>query len=85
MTLDRAVVIRAFVPDDSTQKLFFFKGPNRNFRNAGGHCLAVHGGHDHENRHLIFNNCHNKDNQVWSLSTSSIEFPKYPLRDGIAF
>jgi hypothetical protein len=83
--LNRAVVVRQYVVNDMTQRLFYFRGSNRNLRNNGGHCMDVHGNHNHENRHIIFSSCHNGANQAWTLSTRGIHFPRYPLRSGQGF
>ena len=85
LTLDRHAVIRRYVPGDGTQVVSYFKGPNRNIRNGGGHCLDVHGGVNAENRHIIFWSCHNGANQVWNLQTGGVDFPRYPLADGQGF
>ena len=48
----------------------------------------MHGGHDHQNRHVIFYNCHNGANQGWSIDTTlpkEVQYPPYPLGDGVKF
>lgn len=85
LRLNKAIVIRQYVPGDATQRIYYFGGSNKNLRNGGGHCLDVHGKSNSENRHLIFSSCHNGANQAWTLSTKGIQFPRYPVRSGKGF
>jgi hypothetical protein len=85
MRINKAAVVRQYVPGDATQRTYWFRGSNKNIRNGGGHCMDVHGKSNSENRHIIFYNCHNGANQAWTLSTRGIHFPRYPLRNGKAF
>lgn len=63
----------------------YYSGDKRNIRNVPGQCLDVHGGHNHDNRHLIWWDCHNGDNQAWIIDRQGVEYPKYPLQDGVRF
>jgi len=52
--------------------------------------LDVHGGHNHNGRHVIFWNCHNGPNQGWTLVRTSslsvvVKYEEPPLRDGKLF
>jgi hypothetical protein len=62
--IGRAAVIRPF-RKEVFQRIRVYGGSRRNIRNDGGKCLDVHGGHNHNMRHVIFWNCHNGANQGW--------------------
>jgi hypothetical protein len=64
-----AAVVRRY-QNEVYQRLSFYRGLRRNFRNVAGKCLDVHGGRNTNNRHVIFWNCHNGLNQGWFYKTS---------------
>jgi len=67
------------------QRIAWYGGSRRNIRNYGGKCLDVHGGHNHNNRHVIFWNCHNGLNQAWNVDQASFRFPRQPFGDNQKF
>jgi hypothetical protein len=82
---NRAVVIRQYVSNDSTQRLSYFPGHRNNLRNSGGHCLTPYGNRNHHNIHFIFTNCYNNLSQSYYLDRRDTHFPRYPLRNGQYF
>lgn len=87
--IGRAAVVRLW-RREVHQRLRVYGGNRRNIRNDGGKCLDVHGGHNHNGRHLIFWNCHNGANQGWKVvNTQSfrivVTYENPPIRDGLAF
>jgi hypothetical protein len=61
-----AAVMRQF-KNENENRIKWFSGSRKNLRNNGGRCLDVHGGHNHENRHIHWWNCHNGLNQAWRI------------------
>lgn len=71
-----------------SQRVHWLAGDRRNIQHNGRRCLDVHGGSDSNNRHVIFYNCHNGLNQAWRVDTTvpkKIQYPPYPLADGVKF
>lgn len=62
--IGQAAVVRVW-RSEVYQRIRVYGGSRRNIRNDGGKCLDVHGGHNHNGRHVIFWNCHNGANQGW--------------------
>lgn len=70
---------------ESYQKLSYFPGPRRNLRNPSGKCLDVWAVKDKQHQPLTFWHCHDGANQGFTLDTKGVEFPAYPLKDGVFF
>jgi hypothetical protein len=87
--IGQAAVVRQW-RSEVYQRIRVYGGNRRNIRNDGGKCLDVHGGHNHNGRHVIFWNCHNGPNQGWTLVRTSslsvvVKYEEPPLRDGKLF
>lgn len=77
-------VIRPYT-GGALQKIRWFSGDKRNIRDSGLRCLDVHGGKDEQHRHAIWYKCHDGKNQAWRIDTEGINYPAYPLKDGVKF
>lgn len=66
--INAAAVVRQY-RNEVYQRLSYYGGSRRNFRNVAGKCLDVHGGRNSNMRHVIFWNCHNGANQGWFYQT----------------
>lgn len=82
--INRAVVIRQYARE-SSQMFAFYGGSYRNIRNVPGNCLSVHGNSDSNHRHVVTWTCHNGANQGWTIDRQGIQYPRYPLADGVRF
>ena len=81
---NQRAVIRQYVPNDATQRLFWFR--RGEFRNNGGFCLSSYKSSSNRNGNWVtFDGCENQSRQKWYLSTRGISFPGYPLRSGLGF
>ena len=45
----------------------------------------MHGGRNVHNQHMTWWNCHNGQNQAWFVDTKGINYPTYPLKNGVFF
>jgi len=79
-----AAVVRNYKADN-LQKIRWFNGSRRNIRDLGRRCLDVHGNSNSNNRHVHWYKCHNGLNQGWTLDTKGVNYPPYPIKDGVKF
>ena len=70
---------------ETIQQVRWFGGNKQNIRDLGSRCLDVHGGYDHNQRHVIFWACHNGLNQAWITERKGNKYPAYPLADNVKF
>jgi hypothetical protein len=71
--------------NDAAQKIRWFQTTYKNIRLMMDMCLDVHGASNSNGRWTIFYKCHNGINQRWYYDVRGVDYPRYPIRDGVKF